>query len=74
LGGFLYFGFALQSLLRRANPADVINSAFVSAMRWSFVPLAVAGILAGTSADFGLVNAFLFGTMFATALVSWRRA
>ena len=72
LGGLLYFGFALQSLLRRANPADVINSAFVSALRWSFLPLAVAGILAGTSADFGLVNAFLFGTIFASALISWK--
>lgn len=72
LGGLLYFGFAVQSLLRRANPADAVNSAFVMALRWSFFPLAVAGFLAGTSADFGLVNAFLFGTLFAASLISWR--
>jgi len=71
LGGLLYYGFALQSMLRRAYPGDVVNSALVTGLRWSFLPGLTAGILAGTSADFGMKNAFLFGTMFAAAIVSW---
>lgn len=71
LGGLLYYGFALQSMLRRAYPGDAVNVALVSGLRWSFLPGLTAGILAGTSADFGLKNAFLFGTMFAAAIVSW---
>ena len=71
LGGLLYYGFVLQSMLRRAYPGDSVNAALVSGLRWSFLPGLTAGILAGTSADFGLKNAFLFGTIFAAALVSW---
>jgi hypothetical protein len=71
LGGLLYYGFVLQSMLRRAYPGDAVNAALVSGLRWSFLPGLTAGILAGTSADFGLKNAFLFGTIFAAALVSW---
>jgi len=72
LGGLFYYGFVLQSLLRRAYPGDVINTALVSGLRWAFLPGLTAGVLAGTSADFGLKNAFLFGTIFAAAIVSWR--
>ena len=72
LGGLLYYGFVLQSMLRRAYPGDVVNAALVSGLRWSFLPGLTAGVLAGTSADFGLKNAFLFGTIFAAALVSWQ--
>jgi hypothetical protein len=72
IGAFLYYGFALQSMLRRAYPGDRINSALVRGLRWSFLPGLTAGILAGTSADFGLKNAFLFGTIFAAALISWK--
>ncbi len=71
LGGLFYYGFALQSMLRRAWPGDAVNSALVSGLRWSFLPGLTAGILAGTSADFGMKNAFLFGTMFAAAIASW---
>ncbi|MCR6660094.1 MAG: hypothetical protein NVV72_12415 [Asticcacaulis sp.] len=72
LGGLLYYGFVLQSMLRRAYPGDTVNAALVSGLRWSFLPGLTAGILAGTTADFGLKNAFLFGTIFAAALVSWQ--
>jgi hypothetical protein len=58
-------------MLRRAYPGDVVNSALVTGLRWSFLPGLTAGILAGTSADFGMKNAFLFGTMFAAAMGSW---
>jgi hypothetical protein len=71
LGGLLYYGFVLQSMLRRAYPGDAVNAALVSGLRWAFLPGLTAGILAGTTADFGLKNAFLFGTIFAAALVSW---
>ncbi len=72
LGALFYYGFVLQSMLRRAYPGDAVNAALVSGLRWSFLPGLTAGILAGTTADFGLKNAFLFGTIFAAALVSWQ--
>lgn len=76
MGAIFYYGFVLQSLLRRAYPGDAINAALVSGLRWGFLPGMVSGFLAGSSADFGLKNAFLFGTLFAAATLSWhnRRA
>ncbi len=71
VGAFLYYGFALQSLLRRAYPGDAVNASLVSGLRWSFLPGMTSGFLAGTSADFGSKNAFLFGTLFAAAALSW---
>ena len=71
LGAFFYYGFVLQSLLRRAYPGDTVSAALVSGLRWSFLPGMTSGFLAGTSADFGLKNAFLFGTLFAAATLSW---
>jgi hypothetical protein len=71
LGAFFYYAFVLQSLLRRAYPGDTVNAALVAGLRWGFLPGMTSGFLAGTSADFGFQNAFLFGTLFAAATVSW---
>jgi hypothetical protein len=71
LGAFFYYAFVLQSLLRRAYPGDAVNTALVSGLRWGFLPGMTSGFLAGTSADFGVENAFLFGTLFAAATISW---
>lgn len=72
LGAGLYFLFVLQSLLlRRAAPADKQGQAFLDALRWSWLAPFVTSLLIGTTPDFGVLNAFLYG--FALAIAQPRR-
>ncbi|MDM0043331.1 hypothetical protein QTH91_02445 [Variovorax dokdonensis] len=72
LGAALYFLFVLQCLAFR-NPArgDAKGVALLSGIRWTYLPAFFTGLMIGTTPDFGLFNAFLFG--FATA-ITCRRA
>lgn len=61
VGGLLYYAFIAQSLLRRAPKGDEVGAAMISAVRWSFPPGFVIGLLIGTSANFGTFGAFRYG-------------
>lgn len=62
LGAALYFMFAMQCFLfRKAAPGDAQGVALLSACRWSYLPAFCAILTVGTTPDFGLFNAFLYG-------------
>lgn len=61
LGGILYLLFVAQTFLRRASRQDKMGQVLLAAVFWGFLPPFVANILSGTTPDFGLYNAFLFG-------------
>lgn len=67
LGGTLYSLFLLNCLIvQQAAKNDLVGGALFAAVRWSFLPPFFAGLTVGTTPDFGIFNAFLFG--FALAL------
>lgn len=68
LGALLYYGFVLQSLLRRAPDGNVQGELIISAVRWSFLPIFSVGLLVGTTADFGMFSAFQYGLLAAVSL------
>ena len=72
IGAALYYGFIAQSLLRRAPASDQSGQALMSAVRWSFPPLFLIGLLIGTSADFGAFGAFRYGLASAIAFSGFR--
>jgi hypothetical protein len=74
LGALLFYGFVLQTALRRAYPGDDMAKTLLSGVRWAILPIMTGSLLAGTSADFGLANAWLYGTAFAMVVASWRKA
>ncbi|MDJ0919674.1 MAG: hypothetical protein QNI84_00990 [Henriciella sp.] len=61
VGGALFYAFVLQSLTRKALPGDSYGEAMLTGVRWAFLPGFGISLLIGTSADFGVFNAFLFG-------------
>ncbi|WP_089170187.1 hypothetical protein [Azotobacter chroococcum] len=62
IGGLLYFAFVLQILLRKLPSAiDGVDNAMLNGVRYAYIPPFVVGLLAGTTADFGTHNAFLYG-------------
>ena len=67
LGAAFYFMFVVQCLLfRKAAQGDSQGVALLSACRWSYLPAFCAILTVGTTPDFGLFNAFLYG--FAVAI------
>lgn len=73
-GGLLYYGFLIQTYLRRAAPGDQEAAVILTAVRFYMPPVLVMGILVGTSADFGVMNACIYALAAATAAdVSARR-
>ena len=67
MGAACYALFVLQTLmLRRAPAADPQGRALLSAIRWTYLPPFFASLTIGTTPDFGLFNAFLYG--FAVAI------
>ena len=59
---FFFALFLLQNLvLRRAPRGDAQARALLSAVRWSCLPPFFTSLLIGTTPDFGLFNAFLYG-------------
>jgi hypothetical protein len=67
LGALLYYGFVLQTLLRRAAPGDEEARRLLAGVRWAFLPPFADSLLIGISADFGLLLAFLYGLAAAVA-------
>lgn len=62
LGALFYFLFVLQTLFaRRAPPGDAQGHAMLSAVRWAYLPAFFTSLMIGTTPDFGLLNAFLYG-------------
>lgn len=68
LGGLLYYGFMLQTFLRRAPSEIQTDVALLNAVRCYLPPVFILGALAGTSADFGIMNACIYGM---AAAVAW---
>jgi hypothetical protein len=66
-GGLLYYGFMLQTLLRRAQAEDLTAAAILNAVRFYMPPVLIVGVLVGTAADFGIMNACIYGLAAATA-------
>lgn len=71
LGGALFYGFVLQSLLRRTRRATVEHQLIVSAFRFSFIPTFAVSLMVG-DADFGGIVAFGFGITTALAIAGQR--
>jgi hypothetical protein len=65
VGAFLYFAFVAQSFLRKAQTSDFLSQAALSGIRWTMLPVFLVNALIGTSADFGLFVAWLYGFAFA---------
>lgn len=68
LGAACYFLFVAQTvLMRRAREGDAKGQAILSAVRWSYLPPFFTSLTIGTTPDFGLYNAFLYGMAAAIA-------
>ncbi|WP_337184507.1 hypothetical protein [Shinella sp.] len=67
VGGLLYYGFMLQTFLRRARPGDATGAAILNAVRFYMPPVLIMATLVGTSADFGIMNACIYALAAATA-------
>ena len=68
LGAACYFLFVAQTvLIRRAREGDAKGQAILSAVRWSYLPPFFTSLTIGTTPDFGLYNAFLYGMAAAIA-------
>ncbi|WP_242224484.1 hypothetical protein [Shinella zoogloeoides] len=67
-GGLFYYGFMLQTFLRRARPGAAVDAAMLNAVRFYMPPVFITGVLAGTSADFGIMNACIYAM---AASIAW---
>lgn len=67
-GGLFYYGFLLQTFLRKARPGAAVDAALLNAVRFYMPPVLIMSVLAGTSADFGIMNACIYAM---AASVSW---
>lgn len=74
VGGLLYYGFMLQTFLRRAAPGDATGAAILNAVRFYMPPVLIMATLIGTSADFGIMNACIYALAAATAWPGGARA
>jgi hypothetical protein len=67
VGGIFYYGFLLQTLLRKARSGTPVDAATLNAVRFYMPPILITGVLSGTSADFGIMNACIYAMAAATA-------
>lgn len=67
IGALLYFAFVLQTVIRTPPKKDYISQSALSGLRWTLLPVFLVNALIGTSADFGLFVAWLYGFAFALA-------
>lgn len=78
LGGLLYFGFVLQTLLRRSAHMDWEGQFILAAFRFSFIPAFVVSLMVGGAIILTPLQAFGFGivtaTCYSTANIAARRA
>lgn len=68
IGAFFYYGFILQSYLRKTPQHNKLDAAMLTSFRWSFVPPFIIALLIGSSPDFGLFNSFRYGLVAAIAI------
>jgi hypothetical protein len=62
VGALLYALFVAQCLfLRRGGRDDAQGGALMSAVRWAYFAPFLAGLTIGTTPDFGVLNAWLYG-------------
>ena len=67
-GGILFYGFLIQTLMRRpaANSPEGTSPMYISLIHaavWSFPPFFAFDFLVATTPDFGLSNAWIYGTV-----------
>lgn len=74
IGGLFYYGFMIQTFLRKARPGAVVDAAVLNAVRFYMPPVLIMSVLAGTSADFGIMNACVYAMAAAVAWSSPARA
>lgn len=72
IGGLLFYGFVLQSFLRRTFGAPVETQLIVSGFRFSFIPIFIVTLMVG-DADFGGFIAFGLGITTALAIAMRRQ-
>lgn len=63
LGTLLYASFMLACYTRRAARPVWVDVLTLSACRWALLPSLALGWVVGTSADFGVLTAFVYGLM-----------
>lgn len=68
VGGLFYYGFMLQTFLRKARSGAWADRAILDAVRFYMPPVLIMGALSGTSADFGIMNACIYAM---AASISW---
>ena len=72
LGGVLFYAFVCQTLLRRSRRGSCegvpLHQIASHAIRWSFLPIFMLEFLVGTTPDFGLANAWMYGLALAIAV------
>lgn len=61
LGGLFYYGFVLQTFLRASATGSDVDKAVLNAVRYFLPPVIILGALAGTSPDFGIMSACVYG-------------
>ncbi|MEM0905757.1 MAG: hypothetical protein AAGJ94_00225 [Pseudomonadota bacterium] len=71
IGALFYYGFLLQTALRKAPPGSVDGPIIVVGFRWWIIPGLFVGLFVGT-VDFGIFNAFVLGLV--TAVGTTRMA
>ena len=74
IGGLLYYGFMLQTFLRKARPDDPTGAAILNAVRFYMPPVLIMATLVATSADFGVMNACIYALAAAVAWPAQARA
>lgn len=61
IGALLYYGFVASVFLSQAPRLDGRDHAIAHGARWSYIAPFATAVLVGTTADFGLFNAWLYG-------------
>lgn len=68
IGGLFYYGFMLQTFLRRSRSGAPVDAPMLNAVRFYMPPVFITDVLAGTSADFGIMSACIYAV---AASVVW---
>jgi hypothetical protein len=70
VGGVLYYGFVAYTMVQKAPAHDETRRVLMQGARWSYLPVFVVGLLAGTGADFGAFDASRFGLLISAVIAS----
>lgn len=69
-GVVLYFWFVLQLFVFPGTGLAAPDAALARALRWSYGPMFALDVMAGTTADFGVLNALRWGLLLALSVRS----